>query len=153
MRLADVLRKERERRGISLVAAAARLDISAADYGQLESGHSPAEKWAVVLGRLALKLRTPTARLLSETGKADASRPGGCGPLVRRRREESRIAPEALAAAVEVSAAEYAEIERGASPLEVYGPQLLRFAELIEEPLYNLLYPCGVPLEKLEDYP
>jgi transcriptional regulator with XRE-family HTH domain len=153
MRLAEVLRKERERRGVSIAAAAARLNISEADYRQLERGRSPAEKWAIVLGRLALTLGTPTARLISEDGKAAAVQPGACGPLIRRRREERQTSPEALAAAAELSAAEYEEIEMGASPLEVFGPQLLRFAELIEQPIYNLLYPCGVPLEKLEDYP
>ena len=153
MRLSEVLRKERERRGVSIAAAAARLNISEADYRQLERGHSPAEKWAIVLGRLALTLGTPTARLISENGKAAASRQGGCGPLIRRWREKRQTPPEALAAAAGVRAAEYEEIERGTSPLEIFGPQLLRFAELIEQPIYNLLYPCGVPMEKLEDYP
>ena len=37
--------------------------------------------------------------------------------------------------------------------IEKYGPLLLHFAELIEQPVFNLFYPCGLPLEKLDDYP
>jgi hypothetical protein len=47
----------------------------------------------------------------------------------------------------------YEQIERGESPLEEFGPLLLRFAELVEQPVFNLFYPCSLPLEKLEDYP
>jgi hypothetical protein len=44
-------------------------------------------------------------------------------------------------------------IESGASPLETYAPLLLAFAELIDQPIFNLFYPCGLPLDKLTDYP
>jgi len=52
-----------------------------------------------------------------------------------------------------LSKAKYSEIENGESPLEYCGPFLLRFAEVIEQPIFNLFYPCGVPLDKLVDYP
>jgi hypothetical protein len=29
----------------------------------------------------------------------------------------------------------------------------LRFAEMIEQPIFNLFYPCGLPLQELQDYP
>jgi transcriptional regulator with XRE-family HTH domain len=58
-----------------------------------------------------------------------------------------------LAESLGLSRGEYEEIERGESPLEQLGPRMLRFAEAIEQPLFNLFYPCGLPLESLEDYP
>jgi hypothetical protein len=42
-------------------------------------------------------------------------------------------------------------IESGESPLEIYAPLPLRFAEVIDQPIFNLFYPCGLPVEKLND--
>jgi hypothetical protein len=55
---------------------------------------------------------------------------------------------------LEVSREEYERIEAGQSPIEEYGPLFLRFAEVIEQPVFNLFYPFGLPLDKLsvEDY-
>jgi transcriptional regulator with XRE-family HTH domain len=153
MKLSDALKKERELKGISIEAAALNLHISVQDYSQLEKGHTAAEKWGVVLTRVALKLQTPTSRLISENGRTTGIQKGMCGKLIRQCREMKKTSLEEVAASVGVSTKEYEEIERGESPLEIFGPQLLRFAELIEQPIYNLLYPCGVSLEKLEDYP
>lgn len=153
MRLGDVLKKERTLRDISVEDAAQKLDVSVEDYQLLESGQSPIEKWGPLLAKAAVKLGTPTSRLISETGQAAATRQGTCGSLIRRQRESKHIAPEEMALALELSAAEYADVERGESPLEHCGPLLLRFAELIGQPIFNLFYPCGVPFEKLTDYP
>jgi transcriptional regulator with XRE-family HTH domain len=148
-----VLRKERELKGISIGEAALGLHISEQEYKQLEKGHTAAEKWGVVLTRAALKLQMSSARLISENGRTTGVKKGMCGKLIRRSREMRKASLEDVAASVGVSTAEYEEIERGESALEIFGPQLLYFAELIEQPIYNLLYPCCVPLEKLEDYP
>jgi len=37
----------------------------------------------------------------------------------------------------------------GASNLRV----MLRFAEVIEQPVFNLYHPCGVPYDQIDDYP
>ncbi len=153
MKLTGVFKKERELKGISVADAARQLNISEEAYQQLEDGHSAVEKWANVLTKAALILKTPTARLVSENGTAVGITKGGCGKLIKRYREQRQLSLEEMSAAVGVSVAEYQDIERGQSPLETFGPLLLRFAELIEQPVYNLLFPSGVPTEKLEDYP
>jgi transcriptional regulator with XRE-family HTH domain len=153
VRLGDVLKKERALRGISVEEAATKLRVSAEDYRQLENGQSPIEKWGPLLARMAVNLGASTSQLISETGRAAAARQGACGALIRRQREGKHIAPEEMAFVLGLSEAEYAEIERGESEVEYCGPLLLRFAELIEQPIFNLFYPCGVPLDKLTDYP
>ena len=59
-----------------------------------------------------------------------------------------------MAEALGISREEYARIESGQSEVEEYGPLFLRFAEAIEQPVFNLFYPFGLPLDKLsvEDY-
>lgn len=153
MRLGDVLKKERMLRGISVEDTAAKLGVAVEDYQQLESGHSPIEKWGPLLARMAVKLGAPTSRLISETGQSLAARPGGCGLLIKRQRESKHISPEEMALVLDLSKTDYAEIENGESPLEYCGPLLLRFAEVIEQPIFNLFYPCGVALDKLSNYP
>ena len=58
-----------------------------------------------------------------------------------------------MAEQLEVSKEEYEQIEGGQSPIEEFGPLLLHYAEVIEQPVFNLFYPCGLPLDKLDDYP
>jgi hypothetical protein len=58
-----------------------------------------------------------------------------------------------LAEALEMSEEAYLEIEAGKSPIERFGPLLLGFAEVIEQPVFNLFYPCGLPFQELDDYP
>jgi transcriptional regulator with XRE-family HTH domain len=153
MKLAGVFKKERELKGISVADAARKLNISEEVYQELEDGHSAVEKWANVLTKAAISLKTPTARLVSETGAAVGIIKGSCGKLIKHYREQRHITQQEMAGAVGVSVTEYEEIERGQSPLETFGPLLLCFAELIEQPAYNLLFPSGVPIEELEDYP
>ena len=153
MTLGAVLRKERELRGIAAADAAARLGITEDEYRQLETGRSPAEKWGPLLARIAIALSVPTSRLLSETGKSDDAVAGQCGGRIRSYREQRHSSAEHVRQQLEIAHDEYETVERGESPIEQFGPLLLRFAEMIEQPVFNLFYPCGVPLEKLEDYP
>ncbi len=189
MRLGDVLRKEREGRGLSRHATippaemAEKLGLSEQEYIELEAGTSPAEEWGYKLAQAAIQLGVPTSRLLAESGKSADCRPGETGPQLKKKRleqtaraEEAAVmlklglaeykkrqevqdglprhrTPEEMAAAMGLSAEEYAAVEAGKSPLETVGPTLLRFAETIEQPVFNLFYPCGLSYRELEDYP
>lgn len=153
MKLGDVLKKERERKKISFDDAASKLGISQEHYGEMEGGSSPAEKWGPLLAKVAIKLETPTSRLLAESGKSADTKNGQAGELIRKHRERRQKTVDQMAEQLEISKEEYEEIEAGQSGIEEYGPLLLHFAEIIEQPVFNLFYPCGLPLEKLDDYP
>ncbi len=155
MTLGDVLRKERERRQLSVEEVACSLGIPVDAYSSLEAGDQAVQKWGVQLAQFAIKLNTPTSRLISQTGRtAQANLSAGqCGMLLRTHREKHGLSQEQLAEAVGIPVTELMSIESGNSPLEHFGPLLLKFAELIEQPIFNLFYPCGLPLDKLEDYP
>ena len=155
MKLGDVLKKERERKKLSIEQAAAELGVSIPEYEGLESGSSPIEEWGPKLAQIAIKVSTPTSRLISETGQSYHASPEEkqCGRLVGARREELRLSREELARRLEWPVAQLAAIEKGESPLENYAPLLLRFSDMIEQPIFNLFYPCGLPLEEISDYP
>lgn len=153
MRLGSVLKKEREAQGLSTAEVSSRLAIPESDYIEIEQGRSPAEKWGPILARIAIQLEIPTSRLISASGRAVDAKVGECGSRIRTCRQKSGQSPEVLAKSLELSLADYAEIEAGGSPIEICGPLLLHFAELIQQPIFNLFYPCGIALEKLEDYP
>jgi len=151
MKLGDVLRKERERKRLDVEKVAAELSVAVDDYQELEAGSSPIEQWAPKLAQIAIQLSTPTSRLISETGKSRDA--GECGGLIRSHREKRELDQEELAKSLGWQVSELDSIEAGKSPLESYAPLLLKFAELIEQPIFNLFYPCGLPLNQLEDYP
>jgi len=155
MKLGEVLRKERERKRFTIEGVAADLGLPCEKYSEIEAGLSPIEEWGPKLANIAIKLSTPTSRLISATGKsAQASLEGGqCGKLIRSHRERRQLSHEELASRLEVTAEEIASIENGNSPLETYAPLLLRFSEIINQPIFNLFYPCGLPFDKLQDYP
>lgn len=153
MKLGDVLRKERERKKLSFEETAGKLGLAENKYGEMESGSSEAEKWGPLLARIAIKLETPTSRLLADSGKSADTKPGQAGELIRRHRERRGRSAEEMAQLLEIPREEYEAIEAGKSGIEEYGPLLLHFAELIEQPVFNLFYPCGLPLDKLDDYP
>ncbi|HVT57023.1 MAG TPA: helix-turn-helix domain-containing protein [Thermoanaerobaculia bacterium] len=155
MKLGDVLKKERERKRFSLEETASKLGLAQDRYQDLEAGGSPAEKWGPLLAQVAIKLETPTSRLLADSGKSTDARPGQAGQLIRSHRERRSKTVDEMAEQLAISRQEYEEIEAGKSGIEEYGPLLLHFAELIEQPVFNLFYPCGLPLDKLEvnDYP
>jgi len=155
MKLGDVLRKERERAELSVEKVAESLGVSLQEYKRMEGGDSPIEEWGPTLARLAIKLQTPTSRLIAETGRVAQSRQraGQCGALIAARRIDSNLGLAELAARIDVPEAEMSRIESGESPLETYAPLLLGFAEMIDQPIFNLFYPCGLPFQELDDYP
>ncbi|HEV2844574.1 MAG TPA: helix-turn-helix domain-containing protein [Thermoanaerobaculia bacterium] len=154
MKLGEVLMKERERKKLSPEDMAGKLGIPVEKYQEIEEGRSEGETWGPLLARIAIKLETPTSRLLADSGRAADTRPGQAGELIRKHRERRSKTPEQMAELLEVSREEYERIETGQSPIEEYGPFFLRFAEVIEQPVFNLFYPFGLPLDRLsvEDY-
>ncbi len=153
MKLGDVLKKEREKKGLSLEETANGLEISVGDYENLEGGESDAEKWGPLLAEIAILLETPTSRLLADSGRAQDTTQGQAGTLISQHRQRKEKTLQEMAEGLKVSEDEYTAIEAGESPIEVQGPLLLRFAEVIEQPVFNLFYPCGLPFAELDDYP
>ena len=155
MKLGDVLRKERERRKLTTADVSANLGLSQSEYEELEGGASTVEEWGPRLAEIAIKLSTPTSRLISETGKSAQAgqNHGQCGKLIRTHREKNGLTREELAKRLEWPIEQLISIENGESPLERYGPLLLHFAEVINQPIFNLFYPCGLPFAELNDYP
>jgi transcriptional regulator with XRE-family HTH domain len=155
MKLGDVLKKERVRKKFTVEDICRRLGLAEEEYGQMENGDSPAEEWGPRLALIAIALQTPTARLIADTGKSAQSNQtnGQCGMLIRSHRERRGLTRDQLAEKLGLSPSEIEEIEAGNTPLEFYLPLLLTFAESIEQPIFNLFYPCGLPLNKLTDYP
>lgn len=155
MKLGDVLKKERERKKISPEDMAGKLGIPDDQYREMEAGASPAERWGPLLAQVAIKLETPTSRLLADSGRSADTQNGQAGQLIRKHRERRGKTVDQMAEELEIPKQEYEEIEAGSSGIEQYGPLLLHYAEVIEQPVFNLFYPCGLPLDKLEynDYP
>lgn len=153
MKLGEVLRKEREKRDLSPDEMADRLGLAAEEYATVEQGTSPAETWGPYLAEIAIELATPTARLVAATGRSRDARPGEIGPRIRAAREGRRRTPVDLAKALGLAEADYQAIEAGATPVETWAPILLKFAETVEQPVFNLFYPCGLSFRDLEDYP
>jgi transcriptional regulator with XRE-family HTH domain len=155
VKLGDVLRKERERKRFTVEDAAAKMGISVEAYENLEGGESPIEEWGPKLAQIAIQLSTPTSRLISKTGKSAQARQtdGQCGHLVSVHREKRELSREDLAKRLEWPMEELALVESGNSPLEEYAPLLLRFSEMVDQPIFNLFYPCGLPFGELRDYP
>jgi hypothetical protein len=161
VKLGDVIKKERERKKLSFEHTASQLGLSEDEYREIEAGQSPAEEWGPRLALIAIKTEKPTSRLLAESGKSADTKQGQAGPLIKKAREEwprdprksERLSPENVAEYLSIPVEDYLKIEAGDSGVEKYGPLLLHFAELIEQPVFNLFYPCGLPLEKLDDYP
>jgi transcriptional regulator with XRE-family HTH domain len=155
MKLGDVMKKERERKRLTVEEVASQTGLPIEQYENMEAGNSPAEEWGPRLANIAIALHTPTSRLIAETGKSAQARQveGQCGKLISVHREKKGLSAEELAKKLEISKSEMEDIERGASPLEECAPILLSFAEAIDQPIFNLFYPCGLPLETLTDYP
>lgn len=155
MTLGDVLRKERERRKLSVDEVASSISLTAAEYEKLESGEAEIEEWGPRLGQIAIHLKTPTSSLIGatgQTGRAEQEK-GACGHLIKASREKAGLSEEELARLLGIKSAEMTLIESEKSPIETYGPILLQFAEIVDLPVFNLLYPCGLPLDRLSDYP
>lgn len=155
MKLGDVLRKERDRKKLTAEDVAAKLGISVDEYQQLEAGTSPAEEWGRTLAEMAIQLGVPTARLISPTGRASQAGQGAtrCGELIRAHRERKGISKSELAERAGLTLEEMDAVENAQTALEDCAPLLLSFAEAIDQPIFNLFYPCGLPLDQLTDYP
>lgn len=153
LKIGDVMKKERLRRRLSTADAAVKLGVPEPEYERIEAGESDAERWGPLLARIAIELEIPTSRFISESGKSAEARNGECGKRVRTHREIRNKTVADMARLLEIPIAEYEQIEACSSPIEKYGPLLLRFAEAIDQPIFNLFYPCGLSLEKLTDYP
>ncbi len=153
MKLGDVLKKEREKKGLSVEEVAETLKISSDEYSEIEAGETPAESWGPNLAQIAIELETPTSRLLAESGRFADTRSGQAGPLIKGHRERRQKSVAEMAEALKASAEDYEAIEAGGSDIEKYGPLFLGFAEAIEQPVFNLFYPCGLPFQELDDYP
>jgi len=155
MKLGDVLRKERGRKKLSDVDVVKRLGITLEQYREMEAGNSTAEDWGPRLALIAMALQVPTSRLIAKTGKSAQANQveGQCGKLIATYREQAGLTQQELAEKLAIVYSEMDSIENGVTPLEFYGPILLSFAEIVEQPIFNLFYPCGLPLEKLTDYP
>jgi transcriptional regulator with XRE-family HTH domain len=151
--------KERERKKLSAEDLAARLDMPAEKYLEIEAGDSPAEKWGPLIRELAVALGVPTSRMFATTGKWSDTRAGQAGELIRKHRETKGMSQEALAEKLGVPVEEYREIEAGTSSIEEWGPFFMRFAAEVIDPhfpgvVFNLFHPFGLPFEKLsvQDY-
>ena len=172
MKLGEVLKKEREGRGFSHVELSAaevaeKLGISEDEYLRIEAGGSPAELWGPHLAHVAIALETPTSRLLADSGRFADCKEGQAGPLIKGHRERREKTIEEMVESLnswteemadqegyrQLTREDYEQIEAGESPIETYGPLFLGFAELIEQPVFNLFYPCGLPFQELDDYP
>lgn len=153
MKLGQVLRKERQKRDLSPGEVAERLGLGVEEYAALEDGATPAETWGPYLAEIAIELATPTARLVAESGRARDARPGEIGARIRAAREGRGRTPVDLAKALGLAEDDYQAIEAGTTPVETWAPILLRFAETVEQPVFNLFYPCGLSFRELEDYP
>ncbi|MGA9773064.1 MAG: hypothetical protein WBV94_28800 [Blastocatellia bacterium] len=155
MKLGDVLRIERERKKFDAERVSAEMGMTVGEYMELESGSSQIEDWGPKLAEIAISLATPTSRLISQTGKASNARQetGQCGNLIKAHRESHGLSREELANKLSWPVDEIVSIEEGNSPLESLAPLLLRYAEIVEQPIFNLFYPCGLPFQSLESYP
>jgi hypothetical protein len=153
MRLGDVLKKERARCGLGPSETAGRIRLDRGDYDSIERGESAAENWGPAVAKLAIALHVPMARLLSPTGRAADVGSLRVGALLERHRLERGRAPEEFAQHLGIDVDEYRAAEAGDSPLEQIAPWLLAFAELVDQPVFNFFYPCGLPLERVDDYP
>ena len=96
MKLGDVLKKEREKKGLSVSEVASRLKISEEEYREIEAGETAAESWGPRLAQIAIKLETPTSRLLAESGRFADTQPGQAGGLIRGHRERRDVAELAV---------------------------------------------------------
>ena len=153
MKLGDVLKKERNNKNLSVDEVAEKLGIKAKEWETMEAGESPAEEWGPHLAQIAIELETPTSRLLAESGRFEDTKKGQAGGLIKGHRERRDKSEVQMAEALGITEDQYKEIEAGKSPLETYGPRFLGFAETIEQPVFNLFYPCGLPFQELDDYP
>ena len=148
MKFSEVLKREREKRDISPESAAEGMGLSLDEYMEFENDNDQiAEEWANNLVDIAIELEVPTSRLLSKTGKSKDIEKDECGKQIVYQRENShkKKTISDIIGRLEMTQAEYAEIENCNSPIEKYGPLYLAFAELMDIPVINILCPEAIP--------
>jgi transcriptional regulator with XRE-family HTH domain len=156
--LGAVIHRERTGNGISRIGELsaeefARLAACApAELEQLERGEHPAERWFPVLCGAAVTLEVPVGLLVSPDGRSDSS-DDAIGSRLLAARSRLGLSVEAMAQSLRLSAVEYASVERGHAPFESCGKLMLRVAEVLDQPLFNLYMPCGVSYRDLDNYP
>ncbi len=138
--IGELLRDARNRRHLSLDEVAGHLGLSTDVLARWENGDPELEKWGKVLADIAIQLSVPTSRLISESGRSEQAQQGQCGARIRAMREARGMSAESLSAKIGLSTEEYQELEAGRSPLEKVAPLLLKMAELVDLPIFNLLY-------------
>ena len=75
------------------------------------------------------------------------------GDVLKKERERKNISVEAIAEQLRIPPREWEMIEAGESPLETYAALLQQFSKVIDQPVNELFYPCGLPFQELDDYP
>ena len=153
MTIGQVLAKERERKGMACEQVAIGLNLTPPEYRDMEAGSPDLERWALLLAEIAIHLKVPTSRLLAESGRGADAVAGQVGKRIAHFCSLRDLSPATLTLAVGCTPEEWKQIEAGESPLEYFGPKLLCFAELMDLPVFNLFYPCGLPAKTLQDYP
>lgn len=107
-------------------------------YIQVESGESGIEDWGVLLARVAVVLSTPMSRLIPAAGASvDATR-HSVGALVCEARKRRNLTEEHLARRLGLSTDAYRRVEGGLTPIEHWSRAAHRYAELVEQPVFNL---------------
>lgn len=75
------------------------------------------------------------------------------GDVLKKEREKKKLSLEAVAERLKISPEAWELIESGESPLEDYAAQLQQFSKVVNQPINELFYPCGLPFQELDDYP
>jgi transcriptional regulator with XRE-family HTH domain len=153
VKLGDVIRKERERRGITPSYAAECLRLSIDEYEALERGDSSAERWGPLVARCAITFAVPMARLLSPSGRSESVEQSQVGTLFQKYRLGSGLSVQATADELGIDASQYEAIEAGVAPVGQMAAWLLAFGEMVDQPVFNFFFPCGLSLERIDDYP
>lgn len=158
MHLGAVIHRERTGNGISRTGErstdefARRVACTPAELEQLERGEHPAERWFPVLCEAAVRLEIPVGLLVAPDGQSH-SLDDRIGARLLAARVRQGLSTEAMAQSLCLSLDEYVGLEGGHAPLEASGRLMLRIAEALEQPLFNLYMPCGVSYRDLDSYP
>jgi hypothetical protein len=138
---ATALRDARLYRGLAPEEVDARARLPPGTCARYERRAEDAATAEGLLGRVAVALSVPVARLITPTGRSADAAPGGCGALVRHWRHERGLTPEQVAGASGVAVGVYVELEAGRSGVESRGVELLRLAEALDVPLFDFVAP------------
>jgi transcriptional regulator with XRE-family HTH domain len=113
VKLGDVMRKERERCGLSAVQVASTLNLDIGEHADIENGKSAAEQWGPIIAAIAMKFRVPIARLLSVNGRSDWFGKNTVARLLEQHRRLADASRDAVAGEIGIDAGQYAAAEDG----------------------------------------